>query len=79
MGTVAGELMLFASLPSYGQPSSTRLGVGEAELPVDPATAGRFLAKWAPADDQGHRRWLGAIDGAANRSGGYGRFSGWMR
>ena len=45
MGTVAGELMLFASLPSYGRPLSTRLGVGEAELPVDPATAGRFLAK----------------------------------
>ena len=74
MGAVAGELMLFGSLPSYGRPLSTRLGVGEAELPVDPATVGRFLAKCAPADDQGHRWWLGAIDGAADRSGGYGRF-----
>ena len=66
--------MLFGSLPSYGRPLSTRLGVGEAELPVDPATVGRFLAKCAPVDDQGHRWWLGAIDGAADRSGGYGRF-----
>ena len=74
MNAVAGELMLFASVPSYGRPLSTRLGVGEAELPVDPATAGRFLAKCAPVDDQGHRWWLGAIDGAADRSGGYGRF-----
>ena len=74
MDAVADELMLFGSLPSYGRPLSTRLGVGEAELPVDPATVGRFLAKCAPADDQGHRWWLGAIDGAADRSGGYGRF-----
>jgi len=74
MDAVAGELMLFGSLPSYGRPLSTRLGVGEAELPVDPATVGRFLAKCAPVDDQGHRWWLGAIDGGADRSGGYGRF-----
>ena len=74
MAAVAGELMLFGSLPSYGRPVSTRLGVGEAELPVDPATVGRFLAKCAPVDDQGHRWWLGAIDGAADRTGGYGRF-----
>ena len=74
MDAVAGELMLFGSLPSYGRPLSTRLGVGEAELPVDPATVGRFLAKCAPVDDQGHRWWLGAIDGGADHSGGYGRF-----
>ena len=74
MGAVAVELMLFGSLPSYGRPLSTRLGVGEAELPVDPATVRRFLAKCAPVDDHGHRWWLGAIDGGADRSGGYGRF-----
>ena len=54
--------------------SSTRLGVGEVELPVDGDTVERFLAKCAPLDDQGHRWWLGAIDGGADRSGGYGRF-----
>ena len=70
MDAVADEPMLFGSLPSYDRPLSTRLGVGEAELPVDPATVGRFLAKCAPVDDQGHRWWLGAIDGAADRSGG---------
>jgi HNH endonuclease len=43
-------------------------------LPVDDATVERFLAKCAPLDDQGHRWWLGAIDGGADRSGGYGRF-----
>src|SRR3954466_14192379 len=43
-------------------------------LPTDIASIGRFLAKCAPPDDRGHRWWLGAIDGGADRSGGYGRF-----
>jgi hypothetical protein len=32
------------------------------------------VSKCAPYDDQGHRWWLGAIDGGTDRSGGYGRF-----
>jgi len=56
------------------QPLSSRLAVGAAELPVDSGTVRRFLAKCAPIDDHGHRWWLGAIDGRADHSGGYGRF-----
>ena len=74
MEDVADDLILFAPPPSYGRPLSTRLGVGEVELSVDPDTVERFLAKCEPVDDQGHRWWLGAIDGGADRSGGYGRF-----
>ena len=74
MEDVADEPMLFAPLPSDGRSLSTRLGVGEVSLPVDDATVERFLAKCAPLDDQGHRWWLGATDGGADRSGGYGRF-----
>jgi hypothetical protein len=68
MGIVTQEAML------WGAPKRTRVPVGAAELSVDPATVARFLAKCAPLDDQGHRWWLGAIDGGADRSGGYGRF-----
>jgi hypothetical protein len=71
---LADEPMLFGPLPSDGRSLSTRLGVGEVSLPVDDATVERFVAKCAPLDDQGHRWWLGAIDGGADRSGGYGRF-----
>lgn len=74
MEDVADEPMLFGPMPSDGRSLSTRLGVGEVSLPVDDATVERFLAKCAPVDDQGHRWWLGAIDGGADRSGGYGRF-----
>ena len=74
MEDVADEPMLFGPLPSYGPRLSTRLGVGEVTLPVDDATVERFLAKCAPVDDQGHRWWLGAVDGGADHSGGYGRF-----
>ena len=66
--------MLSGSLPSYDRPLSTRLGVGEAGSPVDPATAGRFLAKCALPMTRATAEWLGAIDGAADRTGGYGRF-----
>jgi hypothetical protein len=51
-----------------------RAGTGTVSLPVDDASVLRFLAKCAPVDDQGHRWWLGAIDGGSDRSGGYGRF-----
>jgi hypothetical protein len=74
MEDVADEPMLFGPPPSDGRSLSTRLGVGEVTLPVDDATVERFLAKCAPFDDQGHRWWLGAVDGGADRSGGYGRF-----
>jgi HNH endonuclease len=70
MGPVAEEATLWG--PSVS--TSTRGRVGSVELPVDEATVDRFLAKCAPVDDQGHRWWLGAIDGGADRSGGYGRF-----
>jgi hypothetical protein len=53
---------------------SSRLAVGAAELSLDPDTVHRFLAKCASLDDRGHRWWLGAIDGRANKSGGYRRF-----
>lgn len=53
---------------------AARVPVGAAELSLDLATVCRFLAKCAPVDDQGHRWWLGAIDGGADGSGGYGRF-----
>jgi hypothetical protein len=68
------EPTLFGALPSCTRSANRRLGVGEVELPVDGATVARFVAKCAPVDDQGHRWWLGAIDGGADRSGGYGRF-----
>jgi hypothetical protein len=74
MEGVADELMLFGPLPSSGRSLSSRFGVGAVELPVDTDTVARFLVKCAPLDDQGHRWWLGAIDGGADRSGGYGRF-----
>jgi HNH endonuclease len=74
MGTVQQESTLFGPPPTASTPLRSRLGVGESELPVDDATVDRFLAKCAPADDQGHRWWLGAIDGGADHSGGYGRF-----
>lgn len=54
--------------------TSSRAPVGAVSLPVDPGTVDRFLAKLAPADDHGHEWWLGAIDGGADHSGGYGRF-----
>jgi hypothetical protein len=72
MEAMAEEPTLWGALP---MPSpGTRVGVGAVELPVDGATIDRFLAKCAPLDDHGHRWWLGAIDGGADRSGGYGRF-----
>jgi len=46
----------------------SRLGVGSAELPLDPGTVRRFLAKCGALDDRGHRWWLGAIDGRANQT-----------
>jgi HNH endonuclease len=52
----------------------TRVGTGTISLPVDAASSVRFFAKCAPVDDDGHRWWLGAIDGGSDRSGGYGRF-----
>jgi hypothetical protein len=75
-----GEVMEDGTL--WGDlPAGTRRGgrarrapTGTSPLPVDPGTAARFLAKCAPLDDQGHRWWLGAVDGAADHSGGYGRF-----
>jgi hypothetical protein len=51
-----------------------RARTGAVSLPTDDDTADRFLAKCSPPDDQGHRWWLGAIDGGSDRSGGYGRF-----
>ena len=74
MDAVAAEPTLFGPLPPSRRSLSTRLGVGEVDLAVDDATVERFLAKCAPVDDQGHRWWLGAVDGGADRSGGYGRF-----
>jgi hypothetical protein len=61
--------------PSAGSLSvSRRHPFGAAALPVDEATIRRFLAKCAPMDDEGHRWWLGAIDGRPDGRGGYGRF-----
>ena len=57
-----------------GQAVSGRGSAGGITLPVDPETVGRFLAKCAPVDDDGHRWWLGAVDGGSDLSGGYGRF-----
>jgi HNH endonuclease len=54
--------------------ASSRAPVGTVALPIDTETISRFLAKCAPVDDQGHRWWLGAIDGGVDGSGGYGRF-----
>lgn len=51
-----------------------RAQAGTTILPTDAGTVARFLAKCAPVDDDRHRWWLGAIDGGADRSGGYGRF-----
>jgi HNH endonuclease len=51
-----------------------RARTGTTALPLDAGTSVRFLAKCAPPDDRGHRWWLGAIDGGADCSGGYGRF-----
>ena len=64
------ETTPWGRLPS----TSTRAPVGTVTLSVDPDTVDRFLAKRAPADDAGHVWWLGAIDGGADLSGGYGRF-----
>ncbi|PZS38725.1 MAG: hypothetical protein DLM62_12185 [Pseudonocardiales bacterium] len=65
------------SLPSLAgreRRRGRRAQAGTTALPVDAGTVARFLAKCAPVDDRGHRWWLGAIDGGADRSGGYGRF-----
>jgi hypothetical protein len=74
MGTVTQEAMLWGPGPSERTRPGPRAPVGTVELSLDAATIARFLAKCAPVDDQGHRWWLGAIDGGADRSGGYGRF-----
>ncbi len=74
---VADEAVLWADDTTlWGAVTSTgsRAPVGAVSLPVDPGTVERFLAKRAPADDHGHEWWLGAIDGGADHSGGYGRF-----
>jgi hypothetical protein len=74
MDPVGEEATLWGPLASERTRPSARALVGAVELPVDADTVARFLAKCAPLDDQGHRWWLGAIDGGADRSGGYGRF-----
>jgi hypothetical protein len=74
MGTVTQEATLWDPETSERTRPGRRALVGTVELPVDPDTIARFLAKCAPLDGQGHRWWLGAIDGGADRSGGYGRF-----
>jgi hypothetical protein len=68
------EETLWGLPPSDGTRRGIRAPVGAVELSLDAATVARFLAKCAPVDDQGHRWWLGAIDGGADHSGGYGRF-----
>jgi hypothetical protein len=70
---VTGEPLLWGSTPLPALPGR-RARTGAVALPTDAATAARFLSKCAPYDDQGHRWWLGAIDGGSDRSGGYGRF-----
>ncbi len=55
-------------------PTAVRVPTGTVDLSVDAATVSRFFAKCSPVDDQGHRWWLGAIDGRTDGSGGYGRF-----
>jgi HNH endonuclease len=56
-------------------PRNPRAPTGAIDLPVDSDSEDRFHAKCAPfPDDRGHLWWLGAIDGGADRSGGYGRF-----
>ena len=58
-----------------GLTRTRRAPTGAIVLPVDSDTAARFRAKCAPfPDDRGHVWWLGAIDGGADRSGGYDRF-----
>ena len=74
---VAEEATLWADDTTPWEPrtsTSARVPVGAITLSVDPGTVKRFLAKCAPPDDQGHEWWLGAIDGGADLSGGYGRF-----
>src|SRR3954468_18030254 len=75
-GGVTGDATLFEDLPTSATISrgARRAQTGSVTLPTDPDTAARFLAKCAPPDDHGHRWWLGAIDGGADCSGGYGRF-----
>jgi HNH endonuclease len=77
MHCMAMETMLVGlELPLPGSsPRTRRAPTGAIELPVDFDTADRFRTKCAPfPDDSGHLWWLGAIDGGADRSGGYGRF-----
>ncbi len=64
------DTRLWGRLPS----TSSRAPVGSITLPVDQDTVDRYLAKRSPPDDDGHVWWLGAIDGGADLSGGYGRF-----
>jgi hypothetical protein len=74
MDPVVEEATLWGPVASGRTRPGARALVGAVELPVDADTVARFLAKCAPLDDQGHRWWLGAIDGGADHSGGYGRF-----
>ncbi len=78
-GTLAGVMddgMLWGdiTLPTRASTQGIRARTGAVALPTDHGTVARFLAKCAPLGDDGHRWWLGAIDGGADRSGGYGRF-----
>jgi hypothetical protein len=66
---VTGEPLLWGYTP-LPAPPGRRTRTGAVALPTDDATAARFLPKRAPCDDQGHRWWLGAIDGGTDRSGG---------
>ena len=74
MGGVTEQAVLWGPLAPTGTPAAARVPVGTVELSVDADTVSRFVAKCAPVDDQGHRWWLGAIDGREDGSGGYGRF-----
>lgn len=59
--------------PRLPQAGKGALSISQARAVIAMAEK-RRNAKCAPIDDHGHRWWLGAIDGGADRSGGYGRF-----
>ena len=59
--------------PGTSHNGAVRAPAGAVALPTDAGSVRRFRAKCAPADDAGHVWWLGAIDGAIDGSGGYGR------
>src|SRR5258708_39890574 len=73
-GVLDETLWGLLDVPHDGVATARGASTGSTAWVTDTDIVLRFVAKCSPHDDQGHRWWLGAVDGGMDRSGGYGRF-----